>query len=65
MVPIDGMEYAGWAMKDPEKDSIALADICETEVQARELCRMQRKRQPHRGWCDAVPIRITLTEVKS
>lgn len=64
LVQTDGMEWAGWAMKDPGSDQIALSDVCETEREALELRRQQKIRQPHRGWMDVVPVRITVTEVK-
>lgn len=63
MIPTDGMEYAGWAMKEPGSESIKLTDVCDTEREAIELRRQAKIRQPHRGWLDVVPVRITVTEV--
>lgn len=65
IVYTDGMEWAGWALREQGTEQIALADVCPTEREALELRRQMKIRQAHRPMMDVVPVRITVTEVKA
>jgi hypothetical protein len=64
IVYTDGMEWAGWALREQGSEQIKLADVCDTEREADELRRQMRIRQSHRPPHDVVAVRITVTEVK-
>jgi hypothetical protein len=64
VVYTDGMEWAGWALREQGGDQIRLATVCDTEREALELRRQMRIHQPHQPPHDVVAVRITLTEVK-
>ena len=61
----DGLEWAGWALREPGSDRINLSHVCESSREARELQRQMRIRQPHMAPHDVVPVRITVTEVRT
>lgn len=65
VVYTDGLEWAGWALREQGSEQISLAMVCDTEREALELRRQRRIRQPHLPAVDVVPVRITVTEVKS
>ena len=65
LVYTDGMEWAGWALREQGTEQIALTSVCDTEREALELSRQMRIRQSHRPAHDVVPVRITVTEVKA
>lgn len=62
-VPVDGIAWAGWALRENDADQIDLATMCETADQARELRRQMRIRQPHRPVHELVAVRVVVTEV--
>jgi hypothetical protein len=64
VVYTDGMEWAGWALREPGSEQIALSSVCDTEREALELSRQMRIRQSHRPSMEVVPVRVTVTEVK-
>lgn len=65
LVYTDGLEWAGWALREQGGDQLNLAHVCDTEAAANELRKQMRIRQPHKPAMDVVPVRITVTEVKS
>lgn len=64
IVYTDGMEWAGWALREQGAEQIALAHVCDTEREALEMRRQMKIRQSHRPAMDVVPVRITVVEVK-
>lgn len=64
LVYTDGLEWAGWALREQGTEQIALSSVCDTEREALELRRQMKIRQPHRPMMDVVPVRITAVEVK-
>ena len=64
LVYTDGLEWAGWALREQGSEQIALSSVCDTEREALELRRQMKIRQSHRPAHDVVAVRITMTEVK-
>lgn len=64
LIDTDGMEWAGWALREQGTEKISLSTVCDTEREALELRRQMRIRQSHRPPHDVIAVRITVTEVK-
>jgi len=56
----DGKQRAGWALQEARTGNINLAEICESEAAARELRRVMKIRQAHRGEWTVVPVLLTV-----